>query len=58
MGTPPIVFEVSFVVPAEMRWAMRAKGAIDDWLMSDAAGSARSASCRRPTWRWRRPLGA
>jgi hypothetical protein len=35
---PPVIFEVNFVVPAEMRWAMRAKGVIDDWLMSDAAG--------------------
>jgi hypothetical protein len=35
---PPVIFEVTFVVPAEMRWAMRAKGVIDDWLMSDAAG--------------------
>ncbi len=35
---PPVVFEVNFVVPAELRWAMRAKGVIDDWLMSDAAG--------------------
>jgi hypothetical protein len=35
---PPVVFEVSFVVPAEMRWALRAKGVIDDWLLSDAAG--------------------
>lgn len=35
---PPVVFEVNFVVPAEMRAAMRAKGVIDDWLMSDAAG--------------------
>ncbi len=35
---PPITFEVTFAVPAEMRWAMRAKGVIDDWLMSDAAG--------------------
>lgn len=35
---PPVIFEVSFAVPAEMRWAMRAKGVIDDWLMSDAAG--------------------
>ena len=34
---PPVVFEVSFSVPAEMRWAMRVKGVIDDWLMSDAA---------------------
>jgi hypothetical protein len=35
---PPVTFEVNFTVPAEMRWAMRAKGVIDDWLMSDAAG--------------------
>jgi hypothetical protein len=35
---PPVIFEVNFVVPAEMRWAMRAKGVIDDWLLSDAAG--------------------
>lgn len=34
---PPVVFIVNFAVPAEMRWAMRAKGVIDDWLMSDAA---------------------
>ena len=34
---PPVVFQVHFAVPAEMRWAMRAKGVIDDWLMSDAA---------------------
>lgn len=35
---PPVIFEVNFVVPAEMRWAMRAKGVIEDWLLSDAAG--------------------
>ena len=35
---PPVIFEVTFVVPAEMRWAMRAKGVIDAWLLSDAAG--------------------
>lgn len=35
---PPVIFQVTFTVPAEMRWAMRAKGVIDDWLMSDAAG--------------------
>ena len=35
---PPVTFQVTFTVPAEMRWAMRAKGVIDDWLMSDAAG--------------------
>lgn len=35
---PPVVFEVSLVVAAELRAAMRAKGVIDDWLMSDAAG--------------------
>lgn len=34
---PPVVFQVNFAVPAEMRWAMRAKGVIDDWLMSDVA---------------------
>ncbi len=34
---PPVVFSVHFAVPAEMRWAMRAKGVIDDWLLSDAA---------------------
>jgi hypothetical protein len=34
---PPVVFQVNFAVPAEMRAAMRAKGVIDDWLMSDAA---------------------
>lgn len=38
MGTlPPVVFEVSFVVPVEMRWALRAKSVIEAWLMSDAA---------------------
>ena len=35
---PPIQFEVTFTVPGEMRWCMRAKGVIDDWLHSDAAG--------------------
>ena len=35
---PPIVFEVTFTVPGEMRWCMRAKGIVDDWLHSDAAG--------------------
>jgi hypothetical protein len=35
---PPVTFEVSLTVPAEMRAAMRAKGVIDDWLLSDAAG--------------------
>jgi hypothetical protein len=34
---PPIVFQINLTVPAEMRWALRAKGVIDDWLMSDAA---------------------
>ncbi len=34
---PPVTFEVTFTVPAEMRWAMRAKGEIESWLMSDAA---------------------
>ncbi|CAN5185612.1 hypothetical protein BH20ACT16_BH20ACT16_15280 [soil metagenome] len=35
---PPVIFEVTLTVPAEMRAAMRAKGVIDDWLLSDAAG--------------------
>jgi hypothetical protein len=35
---PPVTFQVTFTVPAEMRAAMRAKGEIDAWLMSDAAG--------------------
>jgi uncharacterized protein with von Willebrand factor type A (vWA) domain len=34
---PPVIFQVTFTVPAEMRWAMRAKGEIEAWLMSDAA---------------------
>jgi hypothetical protein len=34
---PPVTFQVTFTVPAEMRAAMRAKGEIDAWLMSDAA---------------------
>lgn len=34
---PPVAFQVNLAVPAELRWAMRAKGVIDDWLMSDAA---------------------
>jgi hypothetical protein len=29
---PPIIFEVNFVVPGEMRWCMRAKGMFDDWI--------------------------
>jgi hypothetical protein len=36
-GAPPIVFEVNFTVPGEMRWCMRAKGLFDDWIHSDAA---------------------
>ena len=34
---PPVIFQVIFTMPAEMRWAMRAKGEIEAWLMSDAA---------------------
>ena len=34
---PPVTFQVTFTIPAEMRWAMRAKGEIESWLMSDAA---------------------
>ncbi|HEY0344876.1 MAG TPA: hypothetical protein VGC59_09525 [Solirubrobacteraceae bacterium] len=36
-SAPPIIFEVNFVVPGEMRWCMRAKGTFDDWIHSDAA---------------------
>jgi len=36
-SVPPILFEVTFVVPGEMRWCMRAKGVFDDWLHSDTA---------------------
>ena len=36
-SAPPIIFEVNFVVPGEMRWCMRAKGMFDDWIHSDAA---------------------
>jgi hypothetical protein len=36
-SAPPIIFEVNFVVPGEMRWCMRAKGIFDDWIHSDAA---------------------
>lgn len=35
-SAPPIIFEVSFTVPGEMRWCMRAKGAFDDWIQADA----------------------
>lgn len=38
-SAPPIIFEVNFVVPAEMRWCMRAKGMFDDWMHSDASRS-------------------
>jgi hypothetical protein len=34
---PPVIFQVTFSLPAEMRWAMRAKGEMEVWLMSDAA---------------------
>lgn len=50
---PPVIFEVNLVAPAEMRWALRAKGVIDDWLLSDAAGERPVASCRRPACRCR-----
>lgn len=38
-SVPPLLFEVTFVVPGEMRWCMRAKGVFDDWLHSDAAAN-------------------
>ena len=50
---PPVVFEVNFAVPAEMRWALRAKSVIDEWLMSDAAGGRPIGQLPRPTWRCR-----
>lgn len=39
VSLPPVTFEVTLVVPAEMRWALRAKGAIEDWLLSDTAAA-------------------
>ena len=42
MSTPPaVIFEVSFTVPQEMRWCMRAKGAFDDWIHSETASADR-----------------
>jgi hypothetical protein len=38
---PPIIFEVNFTVPQEMRWCMRAKGAFDDWIHSEAESADR-----------------
>jgi hypothetical protein len=38
---PPIIFEVTFTVPQEMRWCMRAKGAFDDWIHSEAESADR-----------------
>jgi hypothetical protein len=35
-SAPPIIFEVNITVPGEMRWCMRAKGAFDDWIHTDA----------------------
>jgi len=33
---PPVIFEVSIAVPAEMRTCMRAKGVFEDWLNREA----------------------
>jgi hypothetical protein len=42
MSSPPaVIFEVTFTVPQEMRWCMRAKGAFDDWIHSEAASADR-----------------
>jgi hypothetical protein len=42
MSTPPaVIFEVTFTVPQEMRWCMRAKGAFDDWIHSEAESADR-----------------
>jgi hypothetical protein len=38
-SVPPILFDVTFVVPGEMRWCMRAKGVFDDWMHSDKAAA-------------------
>jgi hypothetical protein len=38
-SAPPIIFEVNFTVPGEMRWCMRAKGAFDDWIIREAESS-------------------
>jgi hypothetical protein len=35
-GAPTPRFEVTFAVPGEMRWCMRAKGMFDDWLLQEA----------------------
>lgn len=40
-SAPPIIFEVHFTVPGEMRWCMRAKGAFDDWIHSEAGSADR-----------------
>ncbi len=37
---PPIIFEVNFTVPQEMRWCMRAKGAFGDWIHSEEESAA------------------
>jgi hypothetical protein len=39
-NVPAIVFEVTFTVPGEMRWCMRAKGAFDDWILTEAESAA------------------
>jgi hypothetical protein len=42
-SVPTPIFEVTIVVPGEMRWCMRAKGMFDDWLHSEAeSGKPRS----------------
>ncbi len=33
---PPVVFEVTLVVPGEMRACMRAQGVFEDWLHGEA----------------------
>lgn len=38
---PPIIFQVTFTVAQEMRWCMRAKGAFDDWIHSEADSADR-----------------
>jgi len=50
---PPVIVEVNLVVPAELRWALRAEGVSDDRLLSTPRASDRSAGCRRPACRCR-----
>ncbi|MEA2219443.1 MAG: hypothetical protein QOJ35_2069 [Solirubrobacteraceae bacterium] len=43
-----MIFEVTFTVPGEMRWCMRAKGAFDDWIHTDADATEPRAIAELP----------